>query len=119
MLIFEQDFLAYVSNGVIILNLYPCRFPATYYLSLGARVWCAPTLKERCFTPIQRRSYSINFSVVPVKIYKNADHDKLQILKENQGKAGVYRLTNLINGKSYVGSSTNLAQRLIILAFFT
>jgi hypothetical protein len=26
-----------------------------------------------------------------VKIYKNADLEKLQILQENKGKAGVYR----------------------------
>jgi hypothetical protein len=29
--------------------------------------------------------------VVPVKIYRNADLHKLEILKENLGKAGVYR----------------------------
>ena len=34
-----------------------------------------------------------------------------QILAENKGKAGVYRFTNLANGKSYVGSSVNLSRR--------
>jgi hypothetical protein len=37
------------------------------------------------------KNYSTNFSVVPVKIYRNTDLDKLQILKENKGKCGVYR----------------------------
>lgn len=58
------------------------------------------------------RSYSTkNSSIVPVKIYKNADIDKLQTLTENKNKAGVYRWTNLINGKSFVGSSINLGRR--------
>jgi hypothetical protein len=30
-------------------------------------------------------------SVVPVKIYVNADVKKLEILEENKGKSGVYR----------------------------
>jgi len=37
------------------------------------------------------RTYSTNSPVVPVKIYANADKEKLQIISENKGKAGVYR----------------------------
>jgi hypothetical protein len=37
------------------------------------------------------KNYSTNSSVVPVKIYRNTDLDKLQILKEAKGKSGVYR----------------------------
>jgi len=42
------------------------------------------------------RSYSTNSSPTtpsfqPVKVYLNADEDKLIILKENKGKCGVYR----------------------------
>ena len=48
---------------------------------------------------------------IPVKKYANADQDKLQILKENKGKAGVYCWRNLINGKIYIGSSINLERR--------
>ena len=48
---------------------------------------------------------------LPVKKYANADQDKLQILKENKGKAGVYCWRNLINGKIYIGSSINLERR--------
>lgn len=36
---------------------------------------------------------------------------KMQILKENKGKSGVYRWVNKETGKSYVGSGTNLARR--------
>lgn len=38
-----------------------------------------------------RRTYSTDNPVIPVKIYKNTDLDKLQILKENKGKSGIYR----------------------------
>lgn len=44
-------------------------------------------------------------------IYKNVFRDKLQILSDNLGKSGVYRFTNLSNGKSYIGSSVNLGRR--------
>lgn len=47
----------------------------------------------RCL-PMRRNYSSANSSVVatqPVKIYKNADLDRLRILKESKGKAGVYR----------------------------
>jgi hypothetical protein len=36
-------------------------------------------------------NYSTNNSVVPVIKYSNADIQKLQIIKENKGKSGVYR----------------------------
>ena len=49
---------------------------------------------------------------VPVKKYANADTEKLQILKEANGKGGVYRWVNLLNGKTYIGSSVNLGSRL-------
>lgn len=63
------------------------------------------------------RSYSTNSSPTtphfqPVSVYLNADQDKILILKENKEKCGVYRWTNLINGKSYVGSSISLHRRL-------
>lgn len=56
------------------------------------------------------RNYST--SVSPVKTYGNQDTQKLQIIKENKGKSGVYRWVNLRDGKSYIGSSTNLGRRM-------
>jgi group I intron endonuclease len=49
----------------------------------------------------------------PAVVYTNADTQKMQIIKENKGRCGVYRWTNLLNGKSYVGSSVNLSIRLL------
>jgi hypothetical protein len=51
-------------------------------------------------------------SVTPIVVYTNADLEKQAIMKENRGKSGVYRWTNLVSGKTYVGSSVNLSQRL-------
>lgn len=50
----------------------------------------------------------------PIVKYDNADIDKVKILKENKGKSGVYLWTNLINGKSYIGSSVNLRGRFYV-----
>jgi group I intron endonuclease len=50
--------------------------------------------------------------VLRSKIYLNADKDKLDILKENKGKSGIYLWENIENGKIYIGSSINLSRRL-------
>jgi group I intron endonuclease len=34
------------------------------------------------------------------------------IYKENNKKSGIYRWTNLVTGKSYIGSAVNLTERL-------
>jgi NADH-ubiquinone oxidoreductase chain 3 len=52
-----------------------------------------------------------NETVVPVRVYNNMDLYKSVILRENKGKSGVYRLTNLVNGKVYIGSGVNLSKR--------
>lgn len=48
----------------------------------------------------------------PVIKYTNAESDKPLIIKENKGKAGVYRWINNLNGNSYIGSSKSLDIRL-------
>lgn len=44
-------------------------------------------------------------------IYSNADLMKTQIVKENSNKCGVYLWSNILSGKTYVGSSINLGRR--------
>jgi len=50
--------------------------------------------------------------IKPLITYSNCDIEKDRILKENKNKAVVYRLTNNINKKSYIGSSVNFSVRL-------
>src|SRR5690606_29438524 len=50
--------------------------------------------------------------VKPVAIYANADTDKVNIFADNRNKSGVYRWINNENGKTYIGSSSNLSVRL-------
>nr|YP_009543495.1 GIY-YIG endonuclease [Coniothyrium glycines]AYU74385.1 GIY-YIG endonuclease [Coniothyrium glycines] len=47
-----------------------------------------------------------------VKVYNNLKEDRLNILKEQRNKSGVYCLINKVNGHSYVGSSIHLDSRM-------
>jgi hypothetical protein len=51
-------------------------------------------------------------NIRPIKSYYNFFENKKLILKENKNKCGIYRINNLISGKSYVGSSMYLSRRL-------
>jgi len=62
----------------------------------------------RAFSTDGDNSNNIN----PAVVYDNADIQKELILKDNQGKAGVYRWVNKANGNTYVGSAVNLSRRL-------
>ena len=44
--------------------------------------------------------------------YHNAEIYRFIIYKENKNKSGIYRWTNLMNKKSYVGSANNITGRL-------
>jgi excinuclease UvrABC nuclease subunit len=50
--------------------------------------------------------------IKPIKVYNNFKEDRLQLIKDQKDKIGVYCLVNLINGNIYIGSSTNLAVRM-------
>lgn len=50
--------------------------------------------------------------IKPVKVYDNFKSDRLDLIKNQKDKIGVYCLVNLINGNIYVGSSSNLAVRM-------
>jgi len=59
-----------------------------------------------------KRKININSSIIPVKSYPNFNTFKQETLLESEGKAGIYRLVNNINGKSYIGSAVDLSKRL-------
>jgi len=52
-------------------------------------------------------------------IYSIADTNKLQILKDNKGKTGIYMWTHLKSGKRYIGSGINLSKTNITLLFYS
>ena len=64
------------------------------------------------------RDWSICFlstvveQIKPIKVYNNFKENRLQLIKDQKDKTGVYCLVNLINGKIYIGSSVNLAVRM-------
>ena len=59
----------------------------------------------------EQKDYALYSNIIPIKLYENVDLSKLPIIQENKAKAGVYRFTNLIKGKCYIGSSANLGRR--------
>ena len=83
---------------------------------------CPPLINHRVIKAAAIPSYlsfhglrNYSTSVSPSagrKTYGNPDTQKLQIIKENKGKSGVYRWVNLRDRKSYIGSSTNLGRRM-------
>lgn len=52
-----------------------------------------------------------NIKIISIITYTNTDTDKFLIYKENIRRSGIYRWNNLINNKSYVGSSISLSKR--------
>ncbi len=75
------------------------------------------------FNGFDNHLYLIFANTIPIKTYNDnlifaryynnlADPEIIFTIKtENKGKAGIYRLTNKINGKYYIGSSSNLDKR--------
>ena len=47
-----------------------------------------------------------------IKIYNNFQEDRINFIKDQKDKPGVYCFINNINGHSYIGSSINLAGRM-------
>lgn len=50
--------------------------------------------------------------LVPILSYSDPYEKKKLILKENRGKAGIYKWTHKESGKHYIGSSVNLSKRI-------
>lgn len=50
-------------------------------------------------------------TLVPEKIYKNADTEKELILKENAGLSGIYMWEHTESGKQYIGSAKDFRKR--------
>ena len=67
---------------------------------------------QRFFSSEVKNNHNINIpELKPVVKYINADADKVNIFADNRNKIGIYRWINNLNGKTYVGSSSNLSVR--------
>jgi len=53
-----------------------------------------------------------NTTFIPIIFYEDTNIDKLRILSDNKGLAGVYMFTHKESGKKYVGSAVDLSNRL-------
>jgi len=51
-------------------------------------------------------------TIIPIKVYSNAEADKDKIISDNKNKSGIYMWKNLQNGKQYIGSAIDLSKRL-------
>ena len=51
---------------------------------------------------------------IPLVVYINIGLDRVSILKNNKGKTGIYRWTNLVNSKTYIGSTKDLRTRFLV-----
>lgn len=61
---------------------------------------------------IKNNNNDNNLFILPSVTYSNAGTHKVDILKENREKTGVYRWTHVKSGKNYVGSAIDLSRRL-------
>jgi len=77
-------------------NLYPAAEPQT--------------IRSYSTSNVKKEDNTKNLN--PLITYDNFKEDKVNILKEQKDKSGVYCLINKINGHSYIGSSINLASRM-------
>lgn len=63
-------------------------------------------------TPASPEKQDNTDNLVPLISYDNFKENRVNILKEQKDKSGIYCLINKNNGHSYVGSSINLASRM-------
>lgn len=73
-------------------------------------------LSLQLLIPNNEQIYSLCslMSVLPagIKLYENADSQKLAIITENKNKSGVYLWTHKGSSKKYIGSAVDLSKRL-------
>lgn len=67
-------------------------------------------IKQISFSSKDKGSKDLPY-ILPLIKYDNADVEKIKIFSDNRKKIGVYRLINKLNGKIYIGSSSNLSVR--------
>lgn len=64
------------------------------------------------FSTAQQVRYNSTNTDVGVTLFNLAEVSQAEVLKSLNGKSGIYKWTNNLSGKSYVGSSINLHRRI-------
>jgi len=114
--------------GSVIINFSAKNSPIVYKYSNHGTKFRVPTLSNiQSIRSIHIRQFSnhhvnltkgtminknpIDSFVSSIITYNDLVINKRKIFKENKDKSGIYRFTNLLNGKMYIGSSSNLSSR--------
>lgn len=80
-------------------------------LSLLSNSGSVTSMHKLGITSPNKVFFSSSSTLSPAATYDNVELHKDRVLKENKDKSGVYRLTNLVNQKTYIGSSVDLRKR--------
>lgn len=81
-----------------------------FYLKFNIRTYSTSNLSTP--DPSGQEKQDNTGNLVPLIAYDNFKENRVNILKEQKDKSGIYCLINKNNGHSYVGSSINLASRM-------
>jgi len=71
------------------------------------------TIKKNHIRPISTSTDAATTPSTPVKVFNNADTQRLELLNFCRGTSAIYLWTNKFNGKRYVGSAKDLRLRLL------
>ena len=82
------------------------------YSILNSNFICLPCYSKKEGTAHESFEGNNKNKLKPVKVYNSLKQCRVQILKDQKDKGGVYCLINNINGHNYVGSSIHLASRM-------
>lgn len=83
---------------------------SNFDLKFSIRTYSTSNLSTPPASPEEKHDNTDN--LVPLIAYDNFKENRVDILKEQKDKSGIYCLINKNNGHSYVGSSINLASRM-------
>jgi len=101
---FQPSFILYFSN----INLYYNNLNSTHNPNTNPNSNLNSTPNPN-LNPLEDKD---KMFIRPLVIYTDPINQKESIIKDNLNKSGVYRWTNKQNGKTYIGSSINLTNRL-------
>ena len=82
------------------------------YLFINLSIPNLTYTNTRSYSNLFNAKQDKNNNLNPIKTYNSLKEDRIQILKDQKDKSGVYCLVNNINGHNYVGSSIALGNRM-------